>query len=52
MVPALAFSVAFSVFVVIYEEPHLATLFGVSYEAYRRAVPRWINKPPKASRTN
>lgn len=27
--------------VVIYEEPALASKFGESYRAYRRAVPRW-----------
>ena len=30
------------VFVVLYEEPTLARQFGESYEAYRRAVPRWL----------
>ena len=29
-------------FVLFYEEPTLRRQFGESYEAYRRAVPRWI----------
>lgn len=31
----------FNAFVVLYEEPRLASLFGESYEAYRRNVRRW-----------
>jgi protein-S-isoprenylcysteine O-methyltransferase Ste14 len=31
----------FHLFVLLYEEPHLRTIFGESYETYRRAVPRW-----------
>jgi len=30
------------IFVVLYEEPTLRRQFGESYDAYRRAVPRWI----------
>lgn len=33
--------ILFHVFVVAYEEPALASQFGESYRAYRRAVPRW-----------
>ena len=33
---------AFHLFVVLYEEPHLRYTFGQEYEAYRRDVPRWI----------
>lgn len=33
--------VLFHLFVVLYEEPTLASRFGESYQAYRRAVPRW-----------
>jgi protein-S-isoprenylcysteine O-methyltransferase Ste14 len=29
-------------FVVFYEEPKLARMFGASYAAYRASVPRWI----------
>jgi protein-S-isoprenylcysteine O-methyltransferase Ste14 len=35
-------------FVVLYEEPHLARRFGESYEAYLRTVPRWLPRPPRA----
>jgi len=43
------FGAGFSVFVVIYEEPHLARRFGEPYEEYRRSVPRWLPKPPRTS---
>lgn len=33
---------ALHLFVVLYEEPTLTRRFGHSYEAYRRAVPRWL----------
>ncbi|MGH7604688.1 MAG: methyltransferase family protein [Gemmatimonadaceae bacterium] len=33
--------VAFHLFVVLYEEPVLEAMFTASYQAYRRAVPRW-----------
>ena len=36
-------------FVVLYEEPDLLRRFGDSYESYRRAVPRWLPRPPRAS---
>jgi protein-S-isoprenylcysteine O-methyltransferase Ste14 len=32
---------AFHLFVIVYEEPHLRTLFGASYEEYSKSVPRW-----------
>ena len=35
---------AFHLFVVLYEEPTLTGQFGADYEAYCRAVPRWIPK--------
>ena len=38
---------AFHLFVVLYEEPDLRRRFGASYEAYCRAVPRWIPRPPR-----
>jgi len=42
----LAFSAAWwalvHTFVVLVEEPGLATRFGETYEHYRRHVPRWI----------
>ena len=33
---------AFHLFVVLYEEPHLRRRFGKSYEQYLAAVPRWL----------
>jgi protein-S-isoprenylcysteine O-methyltransferase Ste14 len=33
---------AFHIFVVLYEEPHLGKLFGPAYSEYCRNVPRWI----------
>ena len=35
-------AIAFHVFVVAYEEPALRRQFGASYEAYCRAVSRWL----------
>lgn len=44
--------VCFHLFVILYEEPHLRSRFGESYEEYSRTIPRWrINVPgfvPKA----
>jgi protein-S-isoprenylcysteine O-methyltransferase Ste14 len=39
-------AVAFHVFVVTYEEPALHRQFGADYDAYRRAVPRWLPRRP------
>lgn len=39
---AAAAWLVFHLFVVLYEEPHLAGAFGDEYESYRNAVPRWI----------
>ena len=39
---AAAAWLVFHIFVVLYEEPHLAGAFGDEYERYRLAVPRWI----------
>ncbi len=36
------FALVVHAFVVLYEEPTLARTFGADYEAYRRAVPRWL----------
>ncbi len=41
---AAALAAAFHVFVVIYEEPVLARMFGPAYEAYRTSVPRWLGR--------
>ena len=46
---AAVFTTAFSVFVVVYEEPHLSSRFGESYEQYRRSVPRWVPRRPQAT---
>lgn len=39
---AVAAWLIFHLFVVLYEEPHLAGAFGDEYWEYRKAVPRWI----------
>jgi protein-S-isoprenylcysteine O-methyltransferase Ste14 len=38
---AAVFAAAVAAFVRRYEEPTLSRRYGVEYEAYRRAVPRW-----------
>lgn len=42
---ALAVWACFHLFVVLYEERHLAAEFGSQYEAYRSRVPRWVPHP-------
>ena len=39
---ALAWFTMVNIFVLAYEEPRLRTLFGASYQAYCRQVPRWL----------
>jgi protein-S-isoprenylcysteine O-methyltransferase Ste14 len=39
---ALGVALAFHTFVLLYEEPTLRRQFGAEYEAYCRAVPRWL----------
>ena len=39
---AAVFAAMVAAFVHVYEEPTLEDQFGTEYEAYRRAVPRWI----------
>lgn len=34
-------------FVIFVEEPSLRSQFGESYDAYLRAVPRWLPRPPQ-----
>jgi protein-S-isoprenylcysteine O-methyltransferase Ste14 len=46
---ALAFLLIFHLFVVLFEEPGLERRFGESYRAYRRAVHRWLPRPPAPS---
>ncbi|MBI2889282.1 MAG: isoprenylcysteine carboxylmethyltransferase family protein [Nitrospirae bacterium] len=43
---AAALAVAFNLFVLLYEEPHLRRQFGADYETYCREVPRWLLRPP------
>jgi protein-S-isoprenylcysteine O-methyltransferase Ste14 len=42
IVGALAYVTAMATLAHVVEEPRLARRFGVSYDAYRRAVPGWI----------
>jgi len=42
LVYALAVALCFHLFTIGYEEPALKKKFGVSYQAYCQAVPRWI----------
>jgi len=42
LIYALVMWVAFHLFVIGYEEPTLRASFGSEYEAYCRAVPRWL----------
>jgi protein-S-isoprenylcysteine O-methyltransferase Ste14 len=42
---AAAFGATAFCFVRFYEEPTLTDRFGLSYEAYRRAVPGWLPRP-------
>ena len=46
LIYAGAMAVAFHLFVVRYEERTLRARFGDQYDAYRRAVSRWIPRPP------
>ncbi len=39
---AAIMALAFHLFVVLYEEPHLRRKFGTEYEEYQRRVPRWL----------
>jgi len=39
---AAIMALAFHLFVVLYEEPHLRQKFGTEYEEYQRHVPRWL----------
>jgi protein-S-isoprenylcysteine O-methyltransferase Ste14 len=42
-------AVAFHLLVVGYEEPRLRARFGEQYEAYRRAVSRWVPHRPRVT---
>lgn len=41
LIYAVTIFLAFHLFVIVYEEPHLRALFGKSYEEYSKSVPRW-----------
>lgn len=47
---ALLIWMAWHLFVVLYEEPHLRNAFGEEYERYLKQVPRWLprmrSRPP------
>jgi protein-S-isoprenylcysteine O-methyltransferase Ste14 len=43
---AACLSIAFNLFIRLYEEPHLARVFGVEYAAYRARVGRWLPRIP------
>ena len=44
---AAAMAVFFHLFVIGWEEPRLRRRFGPAYLEYRRAVPRWLARPPR-----
>ena len=47
---AVALFMAFTLFVVFYEEPHLKSVFGDAYIAYQKGVPRWLPRFRKYSK--
>jgi protein-S-isoprenylcysteine O-methyltransferase Ste14 len=47
VVYAVILAVVFHLFVIGYEEPTLHELFDGDYDDYRRAVPRWLPRPPR-----
>ena len=48
IVYCLLFAIAYNILIYFIEEPMLRNTFGADYEAYCRAVPRWI---PRMSRS-
>jgi protein-S-isoprenylcysteine O-methyltransferase Ste14 len=50
LVYVVLFLVATHVFVVSYEEPTLASLFGDDYQAYRAQVRRWLPRTPNGEK--
>jgi protein-S-isoprenylcysteine O-methyltransferase Ste14 len=46
LVYAALLALGFHLFVVLYEEPTLRRTFGAEYDAYCRAVPRWLPRRP------
>jgi protein-S-isoprenylcysteine O-methyltransferase Ste14 len=45
---AAAVGLAFHVFVLVYEEPTLRDTYGAEYDAYCKAVPRWVPRRPSS----
>jgi protein-S-isoprenylcysteine O-methyltransferase Ste14 len=39
---AIVVGLLFHAMIVLYEEPHLARVFGATYADYRARVPRWL----------
>ena len=50
LVYAAVLLLVFHLFLVYYEEPNLRRRFGVSYESYCEAVPRWVPRLVRAKR--
>jgi protein-S-isoprenylcysteine O-methyltransferase Ste14 len=46
---ALGFFLIAHLFVVLYEEPALAEMFGVTYQQYRSTVHRWLVRKPNSN---
>ena len=42
---AVVVAIAFTTFVLAYEEPHLQRQFGDAYRDYKARVPRWLGRP-------
>jgi protein-S-isoprenylcysteine O-methyltransferase Ste14 len=50
LVAAAVYLAAMATLGVVVEEPRLARRFGAQYDAYRRDVPGWLPRPPRALR--
>jgi protein-S-isoprenylcysteine O-methyltransferase Ste14 len=46
---AVVVALCFQTFILLYEEPHLASEFGHEYETYRRRVGRWLPRLPRGA---
>ena len=49
LVAAAVYVSALALLVRLHEEPMLLQRFGASYEEYRREVPAWLPRPPRAA---
>ena len=47
LIYAAGVGTAFHLFIVSYEEPHLRSVFGAEYDAYRAHVGRWLPGRPQ-----